>query len=86
LKWLRQRVTGSGAPGHIDSRRPGALNRHALSKGGGGMASSVALEFVDAIDAHDVARIVALCSPDHEFVDAHGTRIGDATVRAAWTG
>ncbi len=50
------------------------------------MASSVALEFVDAIDAHDVARIVALCSPDHEFVDAHGTRIGDATVRAAWTG
>jgi ketosteroid isomerase-like protein len=50
------------------------------------MAISVALGFIDAINAHDVDQIVALCTPDHEFVDAHGSRIGDGNVRAAWAG
>jgi hypothetical protein len=29
--------------------------------------------FIDAINRHDVARIVALCSKDHQFIDAYGT-------------
>jgi len=42
--------------------------------------------FVDAINAHDVERILALCAPDHEFVDAHGNTVPAERLRAAWTG
>lgn len=42
--------------------------------------------FVDAINAHDIERILALCSPDHEFVDAHGNIVAPERLRAAWTG
>ena len=42
--------------------------------------------FVEAINAHDVERILALCSPDHDFVDAHGNIVVPERLRAAWTG
>ena len=42
--------------------------------------------FVDAINAHDVERILALCSPDHAFVDAHGNIVPAERLREAWTG
>ena len=47
---------------------------------------SVIRAFVEAINAHDVERILALCSPDHDFVDAHGNTVGPERLRAAWTG
>ncbi len=42
--------------------------------------------FMAAINDHDVDRIVALASPDHRFVDAHGGETGFESLRGAWTG
>jgi ketosteroid isomerase-like protein len=44
------------------------------------------LSFVAAINDHDVARIVDLCTDDHEFVDAHGQVAPAETLAAAWRG
>ena len=46
----------------------------------------VARAFVDAINAHDVDRILGLAAEDHEFVDAHGNIVHAPALRAAWTG
>lgn len=44
------------------------------------------LSFIEAINAHDVDRIVSLCSGHHQFVDAHGTVVLVDQLRAAWIG
>jgi ketosteroid isomerase-like protein len=46
----------------------------------------VARSFVEAINAHDPAAIVALTTPDHRFVDSLGHTIPPADLRAAWEG
>jgi ketosteroid isomerase-like protein len=47
---------------------------------------AVIRSFVDAINHHDVARIVALCAEDHQFIDAYGAVTPAETLAAAWTG
>jgi ketosteroid isomerase-like protein len=42
--------------------------------------------FVEAINARDVDRIVALAAEDHQFVDAHGAVVAAEGLRSAWTG
>jgi ketosteroid isomerase-like protein len=44
----------------------------------------VVLSFVDAINAHDVERIIGLCAKDHCFVDAYGTVVSADRVQSAW--
>jgi len=41
---------------------------------------------INAINAHDVAQIVGLCSADHRFVDAFGQTTPADRLHAAWTG
>jgi ketosteroid isomerase-like protein len=44
-------------------------------------------QFVTAINAHDVAVLASLMTPDHTFVDSVGNRVqGAATMEAAWRG
>ena len=40
---------------------------------------------VAAINSHDAAGIVELCTADHEFVDAAGAVTGSGRLLAAWT-
>jgi ketosteroid isomerase-like protein len=47
---------------------------------------AVVRAFVAAINAHDVDRILDLCSADHRFIDAHGGVMPAAQLRAAWDG
>ena len=42
--------------------------------------------FIAAINAHDAAAIVALCTPDHRFIDAHGAELKPAELEAGWRG
>jgi ketosteroid isomerase-like protein len=49
-------------------------------------AEAVVRAFVAAINAHDVDRILGLCSADHRFIDAHGGVTPEAELRAAWDG
>jgi ketosteroid isomerase-like protein len=44
------------------------------------------LAFVDAINAHDVTRIVGVAALDHQFVDAFGEATPADRLEAAWTG
>jgi ketosteroid isomerase-like protein len=44
------------------------------------------LDFIGAINAHDVPRIVSLCSPEHEFVDAHGNVVAYEGLLESWRG
>lgn len=46
----------------------------------------VVLSFVEAINAHDVEGIVALCAKDHRFVDAYGAVVPADQLRSAWAG
>jgi len=54
--------------------------------------SSISVEatvrkFVDRINAHDSHGVVALCTPDHIFIDSLGTQLsGTARLEQAWTG
>jgi ketosteroid isomerase-like protein len=47
---------------------------------------SVIRDFIVAVNDHDVARIVALSTDDHQFVDAHGVAVQRQALEAAWTG
>jgi ketosteroid isomerase-like protein len=47
---------------------------------------AVVTAFIEAINAHDVDRIVALCTSDHQFVDAFGTVMPAEQLRAGWSG
>jgi ketosteroid isomerase-like protein len=42
--------------------------------------------FVNAINAHDPAAIVALATADHRFIDSLGNTIAPAVLRGAWEG
>ena len=44
------------------------------------------LAFIEAINAHDVSRIVSLCTTDHELVDAHGGVVPAERLPSAWSG
>jgi ketosteroid isomerase-like protein len=48
---------------------------------------TVVRRFVERINAHDLAGIVALLAPDHRFVDSLGAAFeGRETLRAGWAG
>jgi ketosteroid isomerase-like protein len=45
------------------------------------------MKLVDCINAHDARGIVALCTPDHIFVDSLGASVsGLAQIKEAWEG
>jgi len=44
------------------------------------------LAFVEAINNHDVDRIVSLCTEDHRFIDAHGGSVHAGNLASAWRG
>ena len=45
------------------------------------------LAFIDAINAHDVARLAGLMTDGHRFIDAHGNEIsGREQMRTGWRG
>ena len=44
----------------------------------------IARSFVDAINAHDVAAIVALATPDHRFIDSLGNTLPVGKLREGW--
>ena len=45
------------------------------------------MKFIDCVNAHDARGIVALCTPDHIFVDSLGAPLaGLAQIEEAWTG
>jgi len=46
----------------------------------------IARSFVDAINAHDVAAIVALTTPDHRFIDSLGNTLPAGKLREGWEG
>ena len=48
------------------------------------MRDKVALGFVDAINAHDVDRIISFMSDDHIFIDAYGNRENKDSLQAGW--
>lgn len=47
---------------------------------------AVVVAYIEAINAHDVDRIVALSGPNHEFVDAFGGVVPAEKLAAAWSG
>lgn len=48
-------------------------------------AADVARSFVDRVNAHDVAGVMALTTDDHVFVDATGAVHPRAVLRQGWT-
>ena len=52
-----------------------------------GTPETAVREFIARINAHDVERIVALCTAEHRFVDGVGRVLtGHEQLRAAWSG
>lgn len=50
-------------------------------------AEATVRAFVDRINAHEPRGIVALCTPDHMFIDSLGARLsGLADLEQAWVG
>jgi ketosteroid isomerase-like protein len=49
-------------------------------------AKDAVLDFISAINAHDVTRILALCTEDHEFIDAYGGVVAGDGLLPAWQG
>lgn len=50
-------------------------------------SETIVREFIARINEHDVAGLVALCSPGHRFVDSLGNAIvGRDRIREAWSG
>jgi ketosteroid isomerase-like protein len=49
-------------------------------------SADVVSRVVAAINAQDVPAIVALCTQDHAFIDAHGNVVPAAGLEAAWRG
>lgn len=50
------------------------------------MCKQIALGFVDAINSHDVSRIIALMADDHVFIDAYGNSESKDAMLQGWTG
>jgi len=49
-------------------------------------SADVISRFVAAINLQDVPAIVALCTQDHAFIDAHGNVVPASGLQAAWRG
>lgn len=50
------------------------------------MNRETAIQFVAAINAHDVNRIIALMADDHQFIDAYGNSTGKEAMQQGWQG
>ena len=51
------------------------------------MNSHAVLEFIQAINDHDVEKIASLMTDDHTFIDAHGNQVvGKTDMKAGWNG
>ena len=50
------------------------------------MNKEIALDFVNAINAHDADRIVSLMTHDHTFVDAYGNSASREAMQQGWPG
>lgn len=51
------------------------------------MELQTALEFVNAINAHDVERIYALMADDHLFIDTYASEVhGNENMKKSWDG
>jgi hypothetical protein len=51
------------------------------------MNKNIVLDFIKAINEHDVEKICALMCDDHKFIDSHGNEVtGKETMRAGWQG
>ena len=48
------------------------------------MRDKVALGFVEAINSHDVDRIISFMSDDHIFIDAYGNRESKGSLEEGW--
>jgi ketosteroid isomerase-like protein len=47
----------------------------------------IALEFINAVNEHDVDKISALISGDHVFIDSHGNEVhGRDEMKEGWVG
>jgi len=52
-----------------------------------GINEKIVRDFVDAINDHNVDRICALMTDDHEFIDSQGNEVvGKEKMRAGWIG
>ena len=51
------------------------------------MMRAVVEQFVEAINAHDVNRLLERMTPDHQFIDAVGNQVtGLTALESAWQG
>jgi hypothetical protein len=51
------------------------------------MSQKIVLEFIEAINHHDVDAIYDLMADDHKFIDAHGNEVsGNDIMKAGWAG
>lgn len=50
------------------------------------MSKQVALDFVEAINAHDADRIVSLMTDNHVFIDAYGNSESKEAMTQGWPG
>ena len=50
------------------------------------MSKQTALAFVDAINAHDVEKILSLMTEDHLFIDTYGDRQTKVQMETGWPG
>ena len=50
------------------------------------MARQTVLDFIAAINAHDIEKIISLMTEDHIFIDCHGNRQNKNEMRIGWLG
>jgi ketosteroid isomerase-like protein len=51
------------------------------------MNKQIMLDFVEAINEHNVDKICSLMTDDHTFIDSHGNEaVGKEQMRAGWIG
>ena len=50
------------------------------------MSTQAALDFVEAINNHDVETILSLMTDDHLFIDAYGNRENKEEMKSGWPG
>ena len=50
------------------------------------MNKKIALDFVDAINTHNIDKIITLMTNDHVFIDAYGNCESKETMKEGWRG
>jgi len=51
------------------------------------MSKEIIMQFIDAINKHDIEALVSLMPEDHTFIDAHGNEMtGKDTMKKGWIG